>query len=101
MKLQASMIKKIMMLQDGQFIKHGLRNPKKLLLLAKLHQISFAHAHNLKVEVKLHDPEFVLTASGTKFKYQLTSFELFTKQMSVVAKTTMELFKHQAVRPFS
>ena len=37
-------------------------------------------------------------ASGTKFKYQLTSFELFTRQMSVPAKTTMELFKQQAVR---
>ena len=54
---------------------------------------------DLKVEFKLHDPEFVLTASGTKFKYQLTSFELFTRQVSVAAKTTMELFKHQAVRP--
>ena len=53
---------------------------------------------DLKLEFKLHNPEFVLTGTGN-FKYELTSFELYTRQVSVAAKTTTELFKHQAVRP--
>ena len=52
---------------------------------------------DLKLEFKLQSPEFVPTGTGN-FKYELTSFELFTRQVSLAAKTTMELFKHQAVR---
>ena len=54
--------------------------------------------HDSKLEFKLQSPEFVLTGTGN-FKFELTSFELFTRQVSVASKTTMELFKHQAVRP--
>ena len=53
---------------------------------------------DLKLEFKLHNPEFVLTGTGN-FKYELTSLELYTRQVSVAAKMTTELFKHQAVRP--
>ena len=53
---------------------------------------------DLKIEFKLHDPEFVLTGTGN-FKYELTSFEVFTRQVSVALNTTMALFKQQAVKP--
>ena len=53
---------------------------------------------DLKIEFKLHDPEFVLTGTGN-FKYELTSFEVFTRQVAVASNTTMALFKQQAVKP--
>ena len=53
---------------------------------------------DLKLEFKLQNPEFVLTGTDN-FKYEMTSFELFTRQVSVAAKTIMKLFRHQAVRP--
>ncbi len=53
---------------------------------------------DLKLEFKLHDDAFALTGTGD-YKYELTSFELFTCQISVASQKTMTIFKEQAVTP--
>lgn len=52
----------------------------------------------MKVEFKLNDPEFALTGTEN-FKYEITSFQLFTRQVSVIASSTMEIFKRQSLKP--
>ena len=79
------MTQKMMMLQDGQFVKRGLRNPKEATFVGQIPSDFFRSCsqflpplQDLKLEFKLQRPEFVLTGTGN-FKYELTSFEFFTR----------------------
>ena len=53
---------------------------------------------DLKLEFKLHDPDFTLVGTGN-FKYSVTNLEIFTRQVPVASSTTMAIFKQQAVQP--
>lgn len=54
---------------------------------------------DLRLEFKLNDSEFVLSGAGTCV-YKLTSIELETVHVDVVASSTMALFKQRAITPF-
>jgi hypothetical protein len=54
---------------------------------------------DLRIEMKLHEPEFALVSDDVAYKFKITEIAFYTRQVEVDASTTMAILKHQAMTP--